>query len=242
MPRRRSNIRVSEPPLYRLFLEFIFNEDEHQDPEYWEEGPGVFYRLCKNAPAEIIPLFLHLMRNLRGDLASYSLEKIAGSVNSLFHPGFSETLFVLMNEDVPEADRCEAIRAMTHLYEDLFEIRCAPVMLHRNQPGGNALNDVCYMLWDVTSLNYFGRDIRKRDSLERAAARPMAEAVFSVLEFSLYSENVACVESGLHGLGHMASDWPDEVKAIIDLYLRRRPNHDPRILRYADLAREGRVQ
>jgi hypothetical protein len=80
------------------------------------------------------------------------------------------------------------------------------------------------------------------DSAERAVARPVADAVFSALEAALYSENIACVESGLHGLAHMASDWPEEVNAIIEFYLRRRPNHDPRLLHYADMARLGLVQ
>lgn len=159
----------------------------------------------------------------------------------LFDHGESSLVFALKNREVAIADRCEAIRAMAHLYEDVFDLHCAPVISHLSQPGGNSLNSVCYMLWDVTPINCFRTVVNTLDPEVRAAVRPMAEAVFSVLEQALYAGNIASLESGLHGLGHMACDWPKEVNAIIDLYQRRRPNHDPRILRYADLARYGLV-
>jgi hypothetical protein len=217
---------MREPPLYRDFIAYAFE---------CEDLSGI-------APAEIVMLYRHLLQNLREAVTPYALEQIAHGVERLFHPGFSDTVGVLTNPVVPMPARCEAIKVMAHLYRDLFDLRCAPVMSHLDERGGNALNAVCYMLWDVTPINYFWTGEDQLLPEARAASRPMAEAVFSVLEAALYAENIACVESGLHGLGHMATDWPKEVNAIIDLHQRRRPNHDPRILRYADLARYGLVQ
>jgi hypothetical protein len=234
MSRRRSNPQFLEPPYYRSFLQHVFER-----PEQGEDGQDEGF---PSFPGEVVALYLHLLRHLKTGLAPYSVEQVARGLDRLFHPGHSDLACVLSSDAIAAAERCAVIRAMAHLYEDLFADRCAPVMSHLEQPGGNALNAVCYMLWDVTPLNYFGPAIRRRDSPERAVARPEADAVFSVLEAALCSENIACVESGLHGLGHMACDWPEEVNAIIGLYLRRWPNHDPRLLRYADLARAGHVQ
>ena len=206
------------------------------------ETPYGFGKRSDGSPAEIVPLYLHLMRNLRTDLANCSLDHIARGVDRLFHPGQSDLVFALRNREVATSERCEAIRAMAHLYEDLFSPRCAPVMCHLGQPGGNTLNRVCYMLWDVTPINGFRTVVNRLYPEVRDAVSPIAKAVFSVLEQALYAENIASVESGLHGLGHMACDWPKEVNAIIDLYQRRRPNHDPRLLHYADMARLGLVQ
>ena len=217
---------MREPPLYRDFIAYAFECED----------------LSETAPAELVTLYRHLLRNLRVAVAPYSLEQIAHGVERLFHPGSSDTVDALTNPVVAMSERCEAIRAMAHLYEDLFDLRCAPVLSHLDEPGANGLNAVCYMLWDVTPINFFRTTEHRLTPEATAASRPMAEAVFSVLEHALHAENIASVESGLHGLGHMACDWPSEVNAIIDLYRRRRPNHDPRILTYADLARRGLVQ
>lgn len=233
--------KVPTPHLYREFLGFIFDPPE-PEPYVPDQAPGTFDLLAFQAPSEIVALYLHLMRNLRHDLPGFSVEQIASGIRNLFDPGESDTVHVFRSADVPSALRCEAIRAMTHLYVYLFAIHCAPVMSHIDQAGGNKLNSICYMLWDITSLKGFPPAVRKLDSPEREACRPRADAVLSVLEAALYSENIACVESGLHGLGHIAGNWPAEVSAIIDLYQRRRPNHDPRILHYADMARQGLVQ
>jgi hypothetical protein len=234
MSRRRSNPPVLAPPHYRGFLAHVFER-----PEQGEHGEDEAF---PSFPGEVVELYLHLLCHLRTDLAPYPVEQVARGVGRLFHPGLSELACVLPSDAIAAAERCAVIRAMVHLYEDLFAERCAPVMSHLEQPGGNALNAVCYMLWDVTTLNYFAPAVRRRDSPERAVARPVADALLSVLEAALNSENIACVESGLHGLGHMARDWPEEVNAVIGLYLRRRPNHDPRLLQYADMARLGLVQ
>jgi hypothetical protein len=238
---RRNPPPMPEPPLYRPFLTYVF-ENPDPEPSCWEEDPHGFGKRCDSRPAEIVALYLHLMRNLRKDLADFSLDQIACGVERLIHPGQSSLVFVLQNRAVAMSERCEAIRAMAQLYEDVFDLHCAPVMCHLDQPGGNRLNSVCYMWWDVTPINFYRTVVNRLDPEVRDDVRPIAEAVFSVLEQALYAENIVSVESGLHGLGHMACDWAKEVNAIINLYQRRRPNHDPRILRYADLARHGLVE
>jgi hypothetical protein len=243
-PRRRKLPPTPEPHLYRAFLTHVFNfpmGSYYSANWNWDEEikDDPYHEIADNSPVEVVNLYLHLLPRMGTDLATFSIEQVATGIHYLFSPYGIE--WVLFDRAVALEDRCAVIRAMSYVYDDVFDHRCARVMSHLDPPGENTMNSICYMLWDVSSLSHFRVDGRLSPSV-RTEAMPEAEAVFSVIEGALYSENIASVESGLHGLGHMASDWPKEVEAIIDLYQRRRPNHDPRLLHYADLARVGLVQ
>ena len=111
--------------------------------------------------------------------------------------------------------------------------RCEPVLGHRNEPGGNRINDVCYMLWDVTPLNYWKDD---------PDAALYYDTVVDLLDAVLALENAACLESALHGLGHTAAyARPGQVAAVIDRFLRLRKHLRPELVRYAHFASTGYV-
>lgn len=67
------------------------------------------------------------------------------------------------------------------------------------------------------------------------------EAIASVMQQCLELDNPACVESGLHGLGHMATFLPDIAVPIIDGYLNQGGNQEEALLRYAREARTGMI-
>ncbi|HET8636414.1 MAG TPA: hypothetical protein VFL96_06155, partial [Acidobacteriaceae bacterium] len=66
-------------------------------------------------------------------------------------------------------------------------------------------------------------------------------AVTEVLEHALQSPNRACVESGLHGLGHIHSYYPERVEDVINRYLKA-VNLEAELRQYAVNARRGYVQ
>ena len=138
-----------------------------------------------------------------------------------------------MNESVPVQLRLRAIEAIKTLYQDCFTPRCAPVLGHLNEPGANPLNQVCYMLWDASPLSYWEN-------------RPNKEvfygAVVDVLEAALESPNPACVESALHGLGHLHSSYLEPVEKVVGNYVRRNIFTAPGLQQYAQRAAMGYVQ
>lgn len=67
------------------------------------------------------------------------------------------------------------------------------------------------------------------------------QAIASVMESCLYLDNPACIESGLHGLGHMATFQSDIAIPIIDRYLKNAKKQDKRLLDYAKGARTGMI-
>lgn len=66
-------------------------------------------------------------------------------------------------------------------------------------------------------------------------------AIAGVMEQCLSLQNPACVESALHGLGHMATFQPKLARPIIKRFLKEHKAMDPQIRAYAQSARRGRV-
>ena len=60
------------------------------------------------------------------------------------------------------------------------------------------------------------------------------------MEYSLYLSNAACVESGLHGLGHLTMEYSESSK-IIERYLKTKPKISWQLLEYANKAVAGNV-
>lgn len=223
---------LPEPPRYREFLAYVFAREELP----WDvlDEPDPFAGMTSERPADVVALYQFVFTHLRQDVAGLPVPHIARGLRRLFYPEEGDTVFALRHDAAPLEARCAALRAMGGLYADLFAPHCAAVLLHLSERGGNALNEVCYMLWDATPLNY----VRGMAEEEAAATR---DAVLAVLSEACRSDHIACVESALHGLGHMAPYHPAEAQKIIDDALQR-PGLDPRLRRYAEAARRGLVQ
>ncbi len=138
----------------------------------------------------------------------------------------------LKEPSISAEDRTAAIRAIKVLYTDCFEKRARPVLSHLDEPGASAINGICYMLWEVTPINVWGN---KGDC-------EYFNLSLEVLEFALYLKNPACIESALHGLGHMSSSGTNQrVYRIIDNWMRQAKTSRPQLLRYAALAQRGYI-
>ncbi len=68
------------------------------------------------------------------------------------------------------------------------------------------------------------------------------EAIAYVMEQCLWLDNPACVESGLHGLGHLATFLPNMAVPKIDKYLKGKNNEHTSLTDYAQAARTGMIQ
>ncbi|APR85479.1 Hypothetical protein A7982_10828 [Minicystis rosea] len=149
--------------------------------------------------------------------------------------GFDGYLRQARGPDVPKDLQIRWVRALRHLYRDLFAPRCTPDLGHMQVAGavtGSPLNSICYMLWDLGQL-------------EGAAMFPgsehLVDPIFDVLTYALSLDSPACQESALHGLGHLKQYHRARVEGIIDAFIDQRPNLDVDLLAYARRARSGRV-
>ena len=121
---------------------------------------------------------------------------------------------------------------LSPLFTCLFEKRARPVLSHIDELKASAINSICYMLWDVTPISSWGN---KGDCEDFKLA-------LEVLEFALYLKNPACIESALHGLGHMSSCGTNQrVYRIIDDWIKQAQTSCFEVLKYAVLAQKGRI-
>lgn len=207
-------------------MQFIFGrfaEIDALDPAFEDEPFD-----CDDA--EFMDLFGHTMRHA-GELTAYPDDQVARGLQYLLNNSFSNLAFRIQKTAAPVERHAEAIEAMRYLYSDCFEPRCASMLLprlRRREP--TALDDICFMLWDVSPV------------LSLAGKRPPGAALFRVLESALHCKNAACVESALHGLGHLPSGHEERRVEIIDRFLERRKYLEPELRAFALQARRGAIQ
>jgi hypothetical protein len=217
------------PSRYQEWLQFVF--DRPAIPNAWNLGFDV--PTPEADDAEICELVAHTLENCGRDLDSYSQDQIGHGLNYIFSNSCSDLVFSLMDDAVPMPLRLRVIASIKDLYRDCITPKCLPELGHIAKQGTNMLNYVCYMLWDISPLSWW----------ENRPNRPIFYgAIVDVLEDALTSPNPACVESALHGLGHIHSSYIERVEEVIAAYLRRNVFVHPQLKIYAEWASTGNVQ
>ena len=128
--------------------------------------------------------------------------------------------------------RGQFMESVNCLYANGFAQFCSHHYGHLGRGPENArpMNSACYMLWDM-------------DGIECPAINGdtgLLAASIDVLTNALRLDNLACNESALHGLGHLASSHRALTSKPINEFLRRK-NLPPEIRDYAKTAQTGRV-
>jgi hypothetical protein len=217
------------PSQYQEWLSFVFDRPVTADGWYSEPT----YHEFAFVPAERAALFTTTMQKCGEDLRRYSDAQVYHGLEYIFTNKRSNFVFSLMSDHVPVALRLEAIESIKTLYRDCFTPRCALALSDDKVARDNPLNSVCYMLWDISPLAYW-EGHQDKDIFYEAIAR--------VMEFALGSTNPACVESGLHGLGHIHMYCPSLVEKIVGDYLERGHIESTDLRQYATRAAKGMVQ
>lgn len=206
---------------------YVFDHPvDHTLPEwFWDSEALVWNELAD--PATTVQYLTQLFENPASLLAPYSDAQCNQGLWFLGSNACSSHMFALNHGGVPMPDRLRCAGAMGTLFEQLFAVRCSPHLSHRDEPGANPLNSVCYMWWDVLPVD--------------ASFPQMADTLLGVMIRSLALDSVACQESALHGLGHWRGD-ESHVRQTIDDFLARSPDLRPDLRQYALSARGGCVQ
>jgi hypothetical protein len=141
---------------------------------------------------------------------------------------------LLIDASLPEAARLDCLRAMKHLFAELFFTRCTNLPSHGQDEDAalSPLNAICYMWWDVMPIHGEPNDPRRKT---------FDMAVLVLLRDILGIGSFACQESALHGLGHWSYYYRVRVRNIIEAYLGDAPENAV-LGAYAHLAADGKVQ
>lgn len=231
-----------DPARYRAWIAYVFDRPETPNGWYFDLEDR---EQLDGTPSEFMALIGQTMAHAGIDLAGFTNAQVYHGLNYIFSSPCSDHLYIFRHESVPLDLKIAAIRAMKHLYKNCFEQRCDSRLSHLDEGRTNRLNGIAYMLWESPSFLYSNRHLKD-----------VAAAAVEVLEYALYSQNDACIESALHGLGHEVRDLPALIEPVIDRFLAatrdaetpaKKGEGSLRPLRealrhYARLARRGRVQ
>ncbi len=206
-----------------------------RDPRWYEDDFAPHWTHREDAEAlgtaaEYLCTLFHSSARLLG---RYTPAQIDQGMWFLISPGFSSQLFALTDHTVSFSLRRRGILAIECLFTDLYASACTAFFGHLDDgpEPPSPLNSSCYMWWDMAPLCRQGEDGGRTDAL-----------ILRVQSKILRLQSVACVESALHGLGHMAQYYPQRVRAIVDAFLRARSDLPQCLVDYAGAARAGGVE
>ena len=216
--------------LYNRWIKHVFDREETASAWYFDLDAQPF----EATSAELTTLFTETCGRSGTDLVAFTDRQVDEGLSYLFNNTCSDVPFALKDAAVPIGARLKAIGSVDALYADCFAKRCTETLSHLNEPSSCRINNICYMLWDVSPLVYW----------EGNPEGPVFHnAILELLAATLRSRNMACVESALHGLGHIQLYQPEQVDRIISQWLSSNsPAVPPPLVSYAKAARTGNVQ
>lgn len=232
---------LARPPRFDEWLECYFAPYDNVDSP-WDRFPiggDEDFPDFSGTDAELVELFTYTMLTSGTELAKFSDHQVGNGLKVIFDDCFSNIARTVVNAAVSIDQRILAIQSLMPLYKDCLTPR-APQIIGNLSEKGNCppLSYICYMLWDVTALT------SKISVVEPSTKKSvLIETLCQVL--CLPKANPACIESILHGLGHLAFSHPkyrEEVQAAIDYFLNNHPIGRPELRQYALYAKMGRVQ
>ena len=200
----------------KLWLDRLFGETD-------KEGVDRLMELDEFCPSDdsTFQRLAEVFENPAVSLAPYSDHRIAQALWDL-----SSNVFGDLGRPPAEWDlHMRVFNSFEVLFREFFAVRCEPVLGHMNE--GGPLNTICYMWWDLDCWY----------SIPDTSIVPMQCSILAI-------DHTACQESALHGLGHKCQirEANPEIEAIIDDFLRRKPDLRPELREYALSARQGMVQ
>jgi hypothetical protein len=213
---------------FEQWVYFIFDHPE-EGPAWYADPDAPYW----NGPAALTAEYvIRLFEDPAIALEGFTDAEVNNGLWYLISPGLGEHMRCLDDPSLAIGTRVRCIRSCESLFRKLFLPRCSPHLSHRDEPGSNALNSVCYMWWDILPV-YGGPRPEDRVTLH--------EATLDTMEAVLEMPSIACQESPLHGLGHWHSFFPQRTETLINRFLADHLHARSELLAYARSARCGCV-
>lgn len=211
------------PARYDEWLDFFFGRFERDARDPWDMDWTFNAR-----SSEMADLFTWTMEHCGADLMRYSDAQVSTGLQALLLMNFGNVGHVLTGAGPSEEQRIAILRSLRALYRDCLAKRSPPVLGHLNETQHNPLEYVTYMLWDVAPYGTMALKTAER-----------TDVLLDVFWDVLHSSNQACVESVLHGLGHLGGAGRERAAGMIARWIGERPKIRPELLRYAEAAQTG---
>ena len=221
---------MTAQPGYDDWLRFCFDHEVSDPQWYWECDD---YDWREPEPDTLAEYLTRLFSNSRDLLDEYSPEQVEQGLRFICGIG-SEYFHRLRGSNLAHETQAACVRSIGKLYTDLFARECSHFYGHLDDgpETPHPLNGLCYMFWDMDCLEGAAR---------RPGEEPLVEPIFEVLECAIGQPSPACVESALHGLGHLCQYHPERVQRIIEDYLQSQTDAGSELKTYAQRALTGCV-
>ena len=208
------------------WIDRVFDHPVGQFKWYWNDDTSEI------APAIAIRHLTQLFTTAQPALSRFANAQIGQGLWYLACGACSNYMWPLVQDGISWESRRTCIRAIASLFEQVFAQRCSDHLSHLDERDADALNEVCYMWWDLfpTWGDPDDPSCRERD-----------REVLQVMARALSIDSVACQESVLHGLGHWHAHYPEFVEREIRQYLHENQLSRPELRQYAHGACRGNV-
>ncbi len=220
--------------LYQRQLNYIFNRPVTEPAWYWSNDDSEEY-VFDETPESAFIFIETLFSNPKNDLSPYSDEQIGLGLNYIFNGACSNLAIDFKAANLPFDRKIKAISALFNVFEAVLNPRCANILSANSQAKLSKIQFICYMFWDICCWS----DWKGADETE---TKGYYEAIADVMRRCLVLSNLACVESGLHGLGHLTFSQNNIAVPIIDDFIKNEKKQHNALMEYAKMARTGRIQ
>ena len=219
--------KVLTNPTFEEWLQHLFDHPVTDQPWYWDADRDS----AELEPHRVVAYATRLFEDAGELLAPYHDAQAKEGLWFLISECTSP-LYALTDTAVPLEERLCCIRAIATVFEQCFVSRCTPHFGHLGESGAGALNEVCYMWWDIFPVGGVTQD---------PAPPELAPACLSVMEAVLELPSLACQESALHGLGHWSRYNTGRCQSMISAFLLGHEDLRPELREYAARASENHV-
>lgn len=155
----------------------------------------------------------NLFLNAHELLKDYSDEEVSQGLYYLASNNFSQTMYALLDEEVPWVERQTCIQVMYTLFEQFFTRRCLPELSFPDRDVANPINFICCHWFDLLPL-HGRREVADNINLE----------FLDVFRKVLTIDSDICQEGALSGLGSWRLYFPIEANQILDEFLMNNPD------------------
>jgi hypothetical protein len=250
---------MSTNTIYQSQLQYIFDRPVTEPVWYWSQDDGQIYPF-DNSTMQSFEFIERLCQQPKIDLAIYTDNQIAIGFEYIFNGSGSNLCHDFKSAEVLLERKIAAIKSLFNLFKEVLNERCISDTSANKQVMLSKLNNICYMFWDVSPFSTWLVFDNKSTLISEYDSNPEGflaifqaeytnmdnetkhfyQAIANVMERCLALNNLACVESGLHGLGHKVPHLPKIAQPILDKYIKSKPKNAT-LLDYAKAARTGYI-
>ncbi len=166
-------------------------------------------------------------------LQEFSDDQIGLGLNYIFSNSCSELVEDFKRAKIDYDRKIKFMYSLNSIHKEIFETRATEKLLAGSKDKLSLLDYIVYMFWDINPIT-------EPIATTKGNQEKYINALGEVIEQALYLKNIACIESGLHGLGHLAYKYPTLVEPIIDNFLAQ-ASILPELNEYAKQARTGMI-